>query len=155
MILVHSLSMTLAYRRLGLKRLSGHFLIQFLMRNKNIAVWIIQIGTKLGKFNFIKNRRKTDCFIPFQIFRFFQWKQASKKAPKPYILARCQILYPMMYEASEKSVCSTFALRAPYLVFSISLYTWWTKLNGKTKLLCEKRSTDYIDMVIKRHIGII
>jgi hypothetical protein len=38
MILVNSLLTTLADRRLGLKQLSGHCLIQFSNLNKNIAV---------------------------------------------------------------------------------------------------------------------
>jgi hypothetical protein len=37
-ILIASLSTALADRRLGLKRLSGHFLIQSSQLNKNMAV---------------------------------------------------------------------------------------------------------------------
>jgi hypothetical protein len=73
-------------RRLGLKRLSDHFLIQFSKLNKNMAVWMIQVCTKRGKFNSIENRRKIDFLTPFQIFRFFEWKDASKRLIKHIFL---------------------------------------------------------------------
>jgi hypothetical protein len=48
-------------------------------------------------------------------------ERGLKKAHKTYILARRQILYRMMYETSEKSVCSIFALRAPWYSVSLSI----------------------------------
>jgi hypothetical protein len=44
-VLIASLSTILVDRCLGLGRFSDHFLIQFLMLNKNMAVRIIQVGT--------------------------------------------------------------------------------------------------------------
>jgi hypothetical protein len=48
-------------------------------------------------------------------------EESLEKIQETHILARRQILYRMMYETSKKNFCSNFALRAPYIIFSISL----------------------------------
>ena len=114
-ILVASLSMALVDRRLGLKRFSSHFLIQFSKLNKNMTVWIIQVGTKLEKFNFIKNRRKIEFFTPFKFFRFFERKEVPKKSREHIFSLAVKFSIEWCINGRKKKFCSNLALRAPYI----------------------------------------
>ncbi len=49
------------------------------MLNKNMAVSMVQVGRKLGTFNFLEKKRKIDFFTSSQIFRFSEGKKVSKK----------------------------------------------------------------------------
>jgi hypothetical protein len=104
----------LADRRLGLKRLSGHFLIQSSQLNKNMAVWIIQVNKKLEKFNFIENRRKIEFFTPVKFFRFFERKEASKIFREHIFLLALK--FSIEWCIKRQKFCSNFAFRAPYLI---------------------------------------
>jgi hypothetical protein len=48
------------------------------MLNKNMAVGMIQVGTKFGKFNFIENKRKIDFLDPSRFFDFSNGKRSQK-----------------------------------------------------------------------------
>jgi hypothetical protein len=102
--LVASVSTALADRHLGLKRLSGHFLIQFSQLKKNMAVWIIQVGTKLGKLKFIKKIGENRVFHTLRVCSIFRTEGSLKKFQGTHILARCEILYRMVYKTSKNKI---------------------------------------------------
>jgi len=113
-VLVALLSTILAHRRLGLKRLSGHFLIQLSKLNKNMAVWTVQVGTKLGKLKFIKKWRKIGFFTPIEFFRFFKRKKAFKKIKNHIFLLAVQFSIEWYIRHRKIKFYCNFALRAPY-----------------------------------------